>query len=128
MFWGYFNNEECYCKSFFGEWYLMGDLVRCDVDGYYWFVGCVDDVIKFVGYLIGLFEVESVLMEYLVVVEVGVIGKLDLVVGEMVKVFVLFNFGFELSDNLCLEFFGYVRICLGVVVVFKEIVFLELLL
>lgn len=127
MFCVYFNDDECYCKSFVGDWYLSGDLVWCDVDGYFWFVGCVDDMIKLFGYFIGFFEVEFVLMEYLVVYEVGVIGKFDLVVGEIVKVFVVFKFGVEGGEVFWCELLGFVCMCLGVVVVFKEIVFIVLL-
>jgi acetyl-CoA synthetase len=59
-----------------------------DADGYYWFVGRADDVIKSAGHLIGPFEVESVLMEHPAVAEAGVIGKPDPIVGEVVKAFV----------------------------------------
>ena len=58
-----------------------GDLARRDADGYFWFVGRGDDVIKSAGHLIGPFEVESALMEHPAVAEAGVIGKPDPVVG-----------------------------------------------
>ena len=67
---------------FAGGWYLTGDLARRDADGYYWFVGRADDVIKSAGHLVGPFEVESALMEHPAVAEVGVIGKPDPVAGE----------------------------------------------
>lgn len=127
MFRGYLNNEERYRKSFSGEWYLTGDLARRDADGYYWFVGRADDVIKSAGHLIGPFEVESALMEHPAVAEAGVIGKPDSVVGEMVKAFVSLNPGFEPSDNLRLELLGHARTRLGAAVAPKEIAFLELL-
>ena len=60
MFRGYLNDEERYRKCFAGDWYLTGDLARRDADGYFWFVGRADDVIKSSGHLIGPFEVESV--------------------------------------------------------------------
>ena len=59
MFRGYWNEDERYRKCFAGGWYLTGDLARRDDDGYYWFVGRADDVIKSSGHLIGPFEVES---------------------------------------------------------------------
>ena len=62
MFRGYLNNEARYRKCFAGDLYLTGDLARVDADGYFWFVGRADDVIKSAGHLIGPFEVESVLM------------------------------------------------------------------
>ena len=73
---------------FAGGWYLTGDLARRDEDGYFWFVGRADDVIKSAGHLIGPFEVESALMEHPAVAEAGVIGKPDPVAGEVVKAFV----------------------------------------
>ena len=97
MFRGYLNNEERYRKCFSGhnDWYLTGDLAKRDADGYYWFVGRADDVIKSAGHLIGPFEVESALMEHPAVAEAGVIGKPDPMVGEVVKAFVSLKNGFE---------------------------------
>ena len=89
MFRGYLHDEERYRKCFAGGWYLTGDLARRDADGYYWFVGRADDVIKSAGHLIGPFEVESALMEHPAVAEAGVIGKPDPVAGEVVKAFVV---------------------------------------
>ena len=77
MFRGYLHEEERYHKCFAGGWYLTGDLVRRDADGYFWFLGRGDDVIKSSGHLIGPFEVESVLLEHRAVAEAGVIGKPD---------------------------------------------------
>ena len=77
MFRGYLGEEERYRKCFAGGWYLTGDLVRRDADGYFWFVGRGDDVIKSAGHLIGPFEVESALLEHPAVAEAGVIGKPD---------------------------------------------------
>ena len=64
MFRGYLHEAERYRRCFAGGWYLTGDLVRRDADGYFWFVGRADDVIKTSGHLIGPFEVESVLLEH----------------------------------------------------------------
>ena len=64
MFRGYLNEEERYRRCFAGGWYLTGDIAKRDTDGYYWFVGRGDDVIKSSGHLIGPFEVESSLMEH----------------------------------------------------------------
>ena len=100
MFRGYLNDEERYRKCFAGGWYLTGDLAQRDADGYFWFVGRADDVIKSAGHLIGPFEVESALMEHPAVAEAGVIGKPDPVVGEVVKAFVVAEAGFEPSEAL----------------------------
>ena len=88
MFRGYLNDEERYAKCFAGGWYLSGDLARRDADGWFWFVGRADDVIKSAGHLIGPFEVESVLMEHPAVAEAGVIGIPDPLLGERIKAFV----------------------------------------
>ena len=94
MFRGYLNDEERYANSFADGWYLTGDLARIDEDGYFWFVGRADDVIKTAGHLIGPFEVESVLLEHPAVAEAGVIGRPDPLVGEIVKAFVALKPGF----------------------------------
>jgi acetyl-CoA synthetase len=69
MFRGYLNEPERYAKCFAGDWYLTGDLAMRDAEGYYWFVGRADDVIKSAGHLIGPFEVESALMAHPAVAE-----------------------------------------------------------
>ncbi|WP_343657331.1 acetate--CoA ligase [Cupriavidus sp.] len=124
MFRAYLNEEARYRKCFAHEWYLTGDLARRDTDGYYWFVGRTDDVIKSSGHLIGPFEVESALMEHPAVAEAGVIGKPDPVAGEVVKAFVSLNKGFEPSEALRLELLGHGRSRLGASVAPKDIAFL----
>ena len=128
MFRSYLNNEERYRKCFAGphnEWYLSGDLAKRDADGYFWFVGRADDVIKSAGHLIGPFEVESALMEHPAVAEAGVIGKPDPMVGEIVKAFVSLNKGFEDSEALRRELLGHARKKLGAAVAPKEIAVLS---
>ena len=127
MFRGYLNQDERYRKCFCGEFYLTGDLARRDADGYYWFVGRADDVIKSAGHLIGPFEVESALMEHPAVAEAGVIGKPDPVVGETVKAFVSLRAGYAPSDALAQELLGHARKRLGAAVAPKEIAFLATL-
>ena len=127
MFRGYLNNEERYRKCFAGpdgEWYLTGDLAKRDADGYFWFVGRADDVIKSAGHLIGPFEVESALMEHPAVAEAGVIGKPDPVVGEVVKAFVSLKRVFTESEALRMELLGHARKRLGAAVAPKEIAFM----
>jgi acetyl-CoA synthetase len=127
MFRGYLNNEARYKKCFSGEWYLTGDLARRDADGYYWFVGRADDVIKSAGHLIGPFEVESALMEHPAVAEAGVIGKPDPMLGEMVKAFVSLKDGYTADEALRLDILGHARKRLGAAVAPKEIAFLPTL-
>jgi acetyl-CoA synthetase len=124
MFRGYLNNEERYRKSFAGEWYLTGDLARRDADGYFWFIGRADDIIKSAGHLIGPFEVESALMEHPAIAEAGVIGKPDPMLGEMVKAFVSLHKGYTASEALRMELLGHARKRLGAAVAPKEIDFL----
>ena len=120
---GYLNNEELYRKCFAGDWYLTGDRAHRDADGYYWFVGRADDVIKSSGHLIGPFEVESALMEHPAVAEAGVIGKPNDMVGELVKAFVTLKAGFTADDALRQEILGHARKRLGAAVAPKEIEF-----
>jgi acetyl-CoA synthetase len=120
---GYLNEEERYRKCFAGGWYLTGDLAMRDHEGYYWFVGRADDVIKSAGHLIGPFEVESALMEHSAVAEVGVIGIPEPVAGEVVKAFVALKNGIEPSEALRKELLGHARQRLGPAVAPKDIAF-----
>jgi acetyl-CoA synthetase len=123
MFRVYLNEAARYRKCFAGGWYLTGDLARRDADGYFWFVGRKDDVIKTSGHLIGPFEVESVLMEHPAVAEAGVIGKPDPVALEVVKAFVALKQGFQPDEALRKELLAHARKRLGVAVAPREIEF-----
>ena len=123
MFRGYLHDDERYRQCFVGGWYLTGDLARRDGDGYFWFVGRADDIIKTSGHMVGPFEVESTLMEHPAVVEAGVIGKPDPLIGELVKAFVTVKPGIEPTDELRLELIGFARKRLGAAVAPKEIEF-----
>ena len=125
IFRGYLNDEERYGKCFADGWYLTGDIARRDADGYFWFVGRADDVIKSSGHLIGPFEVESTLLEHRVVAEAGVIGKPDPVAGEVVKAFVSLKPGFSANEELRRDLLGFSRKRLGAVVAPKEIEFVQ---
>jgi acetyl-CoA synthetase len=127
MFRGYLNDAERYRACFVGGWYQAGDLARRDADGYFWFVGRADDLIKSSGHLIGPFEVESALMEYPAVAEAGVIGKPDAMAGELVKAFVTLKVGHEPSEELRMELLGFARQRMGAVMAPKEIEFTTLL-
>lgn len=123
MFRAYLHDEERYRKCFVGGWYLTGDLARRDADGYFWFVGRADDIIKTAGHMVGPFEVESTLMEHPAVAEAGVIGKPDPLIGELVKAFVALRPGFEPSEDLRMELIGFARKKLGSAVAPKEMAF-----
>lgn len=123
MFRGYLNSEARYSRCFADGWYLTGDLASRDAEGFFWFVGRADDVIKSAGHLIGPFEVESALMEHPSVAEAGVIGRPDPVAGEVVKAFVTLRPGFQPSEELRLELVAFARKRLGPAVAPREIVF-----
>ena len=123
MFRAYLHESKRYRKCFVGGWYLTGDLARMDADGYFWFVGRADDVIKSAGHLIGPFEVESALLEHEAVAEAGVIGVPDPVVGEAVKAYVTLKPHHEPSDALRRELIGFARKRLGPAVAPRAIEF-----
>jgi acetyl-CoA synthetase len=127
MFRSYLGQDERYRRCFVAGWYLSGDLARRDADGYYWFIGRSDDVIKSAGHLIGPFEVESSLMEHPAVAEAAVIGKPDPLLGESVKAFVSLKNGFTASQALHDELLGHARKHLGAVVAPKELAFVDTL-
>lgn len=122
---GYLHEEARYMKCFQDGWYLSGDLAMRDADGYFWFIGRSNDLIKSSGHLIGPFEVESALMEHSAVAEVGVIGIPDETVGEIVKAYVALKPGHTRSDDMRLELLGHARKRLGPAVAPKEIIFRE---
>ncbi|MBS1118094.1 MAG: acetyl-CoA synthetase [Deltaproteobacteria bacterium] len=127
MFRGYLDDEERYRRCFAGDWYLTGDLARRDPDGYFWFVGRADDVIKSSGHLIGPFEVESVLVAHPAVAQAAVIGIPHPVAGEIVKAFVVLRDGSQVAgaagDALRDDVLGFARKHLGAAVAPREIAF-----
>ena len=123
MFRGYLGEAERYRKCFAEGWYLSGDLARRDRDGYYWFVGRSDDVIKTSGHLVGPFEVESALMEHPAVAEAGVIGKPDEVAGNTIKAFVALKIGYTPGPELERDLMAHARRRLGPAVAPREIAF-----
>ncbi|MCQ9179399.1 acetate--CoA ligase [Streptomyces sp. IBSBF 2953] len=123
MFRGYLHDKDRYDAAFADGWYLTGDLVRRDADGWYWFVGRADDVIKSAGHLIGPFEVESALMEHPSVAEAGVIGRPDPVAGNVVKAFVSLRPGVPPTPDLERELIAFGRRKLGPAVAPREIAF-----
>lgn len=100
LFQEYWRNAEETAGKFRGDWYLTGDRAVRDVDGYFWFVGRRDDVIKSSGYRIGPFEVESALIEHPAVLDVAVVGRPDAARGQLVKAFVVLRPGHVPGDDL----------------------------
>jgi len=119
----YLHEDARYRKCFAGGWYLSGDLAMRDEDGYYWFVGRADDLIKTSGHLIGPFEVESALIEHPAVAEAGVIGIPDETAGEIVKAYVTLTPDFQPDEALERDIRAHARKTLGPAVAPREIVF-----
>ena len=125
MFRGYLHEEERYRRCFAGDWYLTGDLARRDTDGYFWFVGRADDVIKSSGHLIGPFEVERTLLEHPAVGEVAVYGVPEPIAGALVEAQVVLARDVEPSDELRRELVGFARKRLGAAVAPRTIIFAD---
>ncbi len=119
----YLDEQARYDKCFADGWYLSGDLAMRDTEGYYWFIGRADDLIKSSGHLVGPFEVESALIEHEAVAEAGVIGVPDETAGEVIKAYVTLNPGFAPDEALERAIRGHARKKLGPAVAPREIVF-----
>lgn len=109
LFCGYYGDEEKTKEVWHDGYYHTGDTAWCDEDGYYWYVGRVDDVIKSSGYRIGPFEIESVIMELPYVLECGVSAAPDEVRGQIVKASIVLTEGTLPSEELKKEIQDYVK-------------------
>ena len=109
LFRGYYKDEEKTEEVFRHGLYHTGDTAWRDEDGYYWYVGRVDDVIKSSGYRIGPFEIENVIMELPYVLECGVSAAPDEVRGQVVKASIVLTKGTEPTDELKKEIQQYVK-------------------
>lgn len=109
LFKGYYNNPEATAEAWHDGMYHTGDTAWRDEDGYFWYVGRTDDVIKSSGYRIGPFEIESVIMELPYVLECGVSAAPDEVRGQVVKASIVLVKGKEGSDELKKEIQDYVK-------------------
>ena len=125
MFRTYLDEEKRYKKCFKGQWYLTGDLAKRDADGYFWFIGRADDIIKTSGHMVGPFEVESTLMEHPAVAEAAVIGKPDPLIGQLVKAFIVLQPEIASDEKTKLDIKGFSRKKLGPAVAPKEIAFIK---
>ncbi|MDR1972798.1 MAG: AMP-binding protein [Treponema sp.] len=109
LFMGYWKDEEITRSVWYNGVYHTGDMAWHDGDGYYWFVGRNDDVIKCSGYRIGPFEVESALMEHPSVLECAVSAAPDPVRGQVVKATIVLARGYEASEELVKELQNHVK-------------------
>lgn len=125
LFRAYIHEEKRYKKCFIGDWYISGDLAKQDEDGYFWFIGRADDIIKTSGHMVGPFEVESTLMRHPAIAEAAVIGIPNSSIGELVKAFVVLKPTYTASEDLNLEILGFGRKEMGPAVAPKEIEFIS---
>ena len=109
LFKGYYRDEEKTREVWHDGWYHTGDVAWMDEDGFYWYVGRVDDVIKSSGYRIGPFEIESVIMELPYVLECGVSAAPDEVRGQVVKASIVLTKGTQGTEELKKEIQTYVK-------------------
>jgi len=109
LFEGYYKNEEKTREVWHDGMYHTGDTAWRDEDGFYWYVGRVDDVIKSSGYRIGPFEIESVIMELPYVLECGVSAAPDELRGQVVKASIVLTKGTQPSEELKKEIQTYVK-------------------
>jgi len=109
LFTGYYADEEKTREVWHDGFYHTGDTAWRDEDGFFWYVGRVDDVIKSSGYRIGPFEIESVIMELPYVLECGVSAEPDEVRGQVVKASIVLVKGTEGTDELKREIQQYVK-------------------
>lgn len=109
MFDGYYRDPELTKKVWHDDIYYTGDMAWRDEDGYYWFVGRADDVIKSSGYRIGPFEVESALIEHPAVLECAITAVPDLDRGQVVKATVVLSKNYSPGENLVKELQDHVK-------------------
>ena len=109
LFKGYYNDEEKTNEVWYDGYYHTGDMAWRDEDGFYWYVGRADDVIKSSGYRIGPFEIESVIMELPYVLECGVSAAPDEVRGQVVKASIVLTKGTVATEELKKEIQEYVK-------------------
>ncbi len=109
LFFNYFHDEESTNSTWKDGYCHTGDTAYRDEDGYYWYVGRVDDLIKSSGYRIGPFEVESVMMELPYILECAVVGVPDPIRGQLVKAFVVLTKNTQPSQELVTEIQEYVK-------------------
>jgi acetyl-CoA synthetase len=109
LFTGYYRDEALTAKVWKNGVYHTGDMAWRDEEGYFWYVGRADDLIKTSGYRVGPFEVESALIEHPAVLECAVTGVPDLTRGQVVKATVVLAKGYMAGDALTKELQDYVK-------------------
>jgi acyl-coenzyme A synthetase/AMP-(fatty) acid ligase len=105
----YWNKADRTAEVFRGEWYISGDVLAMDSDGYYWFKGRADDVIKASGYRVSPFEVESCLLTHPAVLEAAAVASPDALRGTVIKAFIVPRAGYEAGDALAQDIQEFVK-------------------
>ncbi len=124
------NDPERYAADYWGRIpgaYYSGDAAHIDDDGYIWFAGRADEIIKIAGHRIGTIEVETAFLRHPAVAEAGATGRADELRGEIIAAFVVLRIGHAPSDDLRRELLATVRDELGPVAVIGEVTFVDLL-
>lgn len=109
LFTGYYNDEEKTKRQWYDGYYHTGDQARLDKDGYFWYEGRIDDLIKAAGYRIGPFEIESELMKIPYVLECAVTSVPDKTRGQAIKASIVLIKGMAGSEKLRKEIFSYIN-------------------
>lgn len=122
---GYYKNEEATHKALDGDYYDTGDTAYYDDDGYIWFVGRNDDIIKSSGFRVSPFEVESVLMQHPSVLECAVTGISDPKRGQLVKATIVLNKGYTAGKDLDIELKTFAKTHLALYKIPRTIEFVE---
>jgi acetyl-CoA synthetase len=115
-------------QTYFGRWpgiYYVGDYAIRDPDGYFWLLGRADEVLKVAGHRIGTVELESALVAHPAVSEAAVMGKEDVVKGEVPVAFVVLRTGFTPSEELRIELIKHVRTTIGPIATPDAVVFVN---
>jgi len=127
LFYDYVNMAEKWKETHRGGWYWTGDLARVDEEGYFWYVSRADDMIKSRGYLIGPKEVEDTLLEHPAVLEAGVVGTPDPMLGTRVKAFLTLRPRHKASKELAEELREHAKSRIAPYKIPKDIEFVEFL-
>jgi acetyl-CoA synthetase len=125
MFTQYLGDNDLFTNAFRDGWYITGDIAKKDENGYYWYIGREEDIIKTAGHMVGPLEVEGELMKHPAIEDVAVIGKPDALVGEIVKAFVVLKTGNNEDEEMKLDIMGFARKIIGASIAPKEISFVD---
>lgn len=125
LFYDYLGMPEKWAETHRGGWYYTGDLARKDEEGFFWYISRSDDLITSRGYLVSPKEVEDCLVDHPAVLEAGVVGRPDEVMGQLVTAYVVLHKGNDATDELVADLIAHTREQIAPFKVPKEIIFLD---